>query len=136
MINSLILAAKRGVDVRIVIPGIPDKKIVYLVSESYVEPLVQGGVKIYRYTPGFVHSKVFVSDDHIATVGTINMDYRSLYLHFECGCYMEDVDVIKDIKEDLTSTLDKSKEITKEEARPKLIKSFFQALLRLVAPLM
>ena len=136
MINSLILAAKRGVDVRIVIPGIPDKKIVYLVSESYVEPLVQGGVKIYRYTPGFVHSKVFVSDDHIATVGTINMDYRSLYLHFECGCYMEDVDVIKDIKEDLTSTLEKSKEITKEEARPKLIKSFFQALLRLVAPLM
>ena len=136
MINSLVLAAKRGVDVRIVIPGIPDKKLVYLVSESYVDPLVRGGVKVYRYTPGFVHSKVFVSDDHIATVGTINMDYRSLYLHFECGCYMEDVDVIKDIKEDLTTTLEKSKEITKEEARPKLIKSFFQALLRLAAPLM
>ena len=137
MINSLILAARRGVDVRIVIPGIPDKKLVYMVSESYVEPLVKGGVKIYRYTPGFVHSKVFVSDDHIATVGTLNMDYRSLYLHFECGCYMEDVDVIKEIKEDLVTTIDeKCKEIRKEEARANLIKSFFQALLRLAAPLM
>ena len=136
MINSLVLAAKRGVDVRIVITGIPDKKIVYMVSESYVEALVKGGVKIYRYTPGFVHSKVFVSDDHIATVGTINMDYRSLYLHFECGCYMEDVDVINEIKDDLVKTIDKSKEISKEEARANIIKSFFQALLRLAAPLM
>ena len=79
MINALNLAAKRGVDVRIVIPGIPDKKVVYTLSESYVEPLIKGGVKVYKYTPGFVHSKVFVADDNIATVGTINMDYRSLY---------------------------------------------------------
>lgn len=136
MINSLTLAAKRGVDVRIVIPGIPDKKIVYTLSESYVEPLVKGGVKIYRYTPGFVHAKVFVSDDNIATVGTINMDYRSLYLHFECGCYFENVDVIKDIKKDLVQTIAKSKEISKEEAIQKPIKSIFQALLRLIAPLM
>ena len=136
MINALNLAAKRGVDVRLVIPGIPDKKFVYTVSESYVEPLVNGGVKVYRYTPGFVHSKVFVSDDHIATVGTINMDYRSLYLHFECGCYMEDVDVIKDIKKDLLDTIDKSIEISKEEAKPKLIKAVLQSFLRLAAPLM
>ena len=136
MINALNLAAKRGVDVRIVIPGIPDKKIVYTVSESYVEPLVKGGVKVYKYTPGFVHSKVFISDDHIATVGTINMDYRSLYLHFECGCYMEDVDVIKDIKKDLVETINVSKKITKEEAMPNIFKATWQALLRLVAPLM
>ena len=136
MINSLTLAAKRGVDVRIVIPGIPDKKLVYTVSESYVEPLVKGGVKVYRYTPGFVHSKVFVSDDHIATVGTINMDYRSLYLHFECGCYMEDVDAIKDIKSDLIDTIDKSNEISIKEAKLNFIKAIWQSLLRLVAPLM
>lgn len=136
MINALTLAAKRGVDVRIVIPGIPDKKIVYTLSESYVELLVKEGVKVYRYTPGFVHSKVFVSDDNIATVGTINMDYRSLYLHFECGAYLENVDVIKDIKRDLVETIEKSKEISKEEATPSLLKGIWQALLRLVAPLM
>lgn len=136
MINALNLASKRGVDVRIVIPGIPDKKIVYTLSESYVEPLVKGGVKVYKYTPGFVHAKVFISDDNVATVGTINMDYRSLYLHFECGCYLENVDVIKDIKDDLINTIAKSHEITKEVATPKLLKGVLQALLRLVAPLM
>ena len=136
MINALNLAAKRGVDVRIVIPGIPDKKLVYMISESYVEPLVNGGVKIYKYTPGFVHSKVFVSDDHIATVGTINMDYRSLYLHFECGCYMEDVDVVRDIKNDLLDSINKSREITKEEAKPHLLKAILQSVLRLIAPLL
>lgn len=101
LINALSLAAKRGVDVRIIIPGIPDKKLVYALSESYIEPLMRSGVKVYKYTPGFIHSKVFVSDDHVATVGTINLDYRSLYLHFECGLYLEDVACIKEIKRDL-----------------------------------
>ena len=136
MINALNLAAKRGVDVRIVIPGIPDKKVVYTVSESYLESLVKSGVKVYKYTPGFVHAKVFVSDDHIATCGTINMDYRSLYLHFECGCYLEDVDVIQDIKKDLVETIEKCHEVSKKEAIPNLLKGMWQALLRLVAPLM
>ena len=136
MINSLNLAAKRGVDVRIVIPGIPDKKIVYTLSESHIEPLVKSGVKVYKYTPGFVHAKVFVSDDKIATVGTINMDYRSLYLHFECGCYMENVDVIPDIKKDLIDTIDQSHEVTKKEITPNLLKWIWQALLSLIAPLM
>ena len=136
MINALALAVKRGVDVRIVIPGIPDKKIVYTLSESYVEPLVKEGVKIYKYTPGFVHSKVFVSDDKVATVGTINMDYRSLYLHFECGCYLEDVKAIKDIKDDLVKSMEKSHKVTKKEASPNLLKAIWQALLRLIAPLM
>ena len=136
MINALSLAAKRGVDVRIVIPGIPDKKLVYTVSESYVESLVNSGVKVYKYTHGFVHAKVFVADDHIATVGTINLDYRSLYLHFECGTYLEDVACIKDIKRDLEDTIQKSHKITKEEAMPSLLKAVWQGILRLVAPLM
>ena len=136
MINSLTLAVKRGVDVRIVIPGIPDKKIVYTLSESYVEPLVNAGVKVYKYTPGFVHSKVFVSDDNIATVGTINLDYRSLYLHFECGCYFENVKEIEDIKKDLVYTMKKSHQVSKDEVSFNLLKTIWQALLRLVAPLM
>ena len=136
VVNSLCLAAKRGVDVRIVIPGIPDKKIVYTVSESYILPLVKSGVKVYKYTPGFIHSKVFVADDHIATCGTINMDYRSLYLHFECGCYLENCDVIKDIKEDVINTIEKSHEVTLEECSGNVIKGVWQAFLRLVAPLM
>jgi len=83
--NALILAAKRGVDVRIITPGIPDKKIVWNITRSFYRNLIDGGVKIYEYTPGFIHGKVFVSDDIVATVGTINLDYRSLYLHFENG---------------------------------------------------
>lgn len=136
MINSLILAAKRGVDVRIVVPGIPDKKIVYSLTTSYFETLIKNGVKIYKYTPGFVHSKVFVSDDNIATVGTINLDYRSLYLHFECGIFMQDVEVIKDVKKDLVDTIGESHFVSKKEAMPKLLKSVWQAVLRLFAPLM
>ena len=136
MINSLILAAKRGVDVRIVVPGIPDKKIVYSLTTSYFETLIKNGVKIYKYTPGFVHSKVFVSDENIATVGTINLDYRSLYLHFECGIFMQDVDVIKDVKKDLIDTIGKSHLVSKKEAIPKLLKGVWQAVLRLFAPLM
>lgn len=136
VLNNLILAAKRGVDVRIVIPGIPDKKLVYSVSESYAETLAKGGVKIYKYTPGFVHSKVFVCDDNVATVGTINMDYRSLYLHFECGCYMEDAKVVSDVKNDLIETMEKCHEVTESETKTNFFKGIFQACLRLIAPLM
>ena len=84
----------------------------------------------------FVSYLVFGADDHIATVGTINLDYRSLYLHFECGTYLEDVDCIKEIKKDVLDTIEKSHEITKEETEPSLLKAVWQALLRLVAPLM
>ena len=136
MINALTLAAKRGVDVRIIIPGIPDKKLVYSLSESYVEPLVKEGVTVYKYSPGFVHSKVFVADYKVATVGTINLDYRSLYLHFECGMYMENTPSIKDVKADMLDTMDKSHKLSRKEARPSLFKAIFQALLRLFAPLM
>lgn len=136
MINALILAASRGVDVRIVVPGIPDKKIVFAVTSSYFEPLVKGGVKIYTYTPGFVHSKVFVCDDSIATVGTINMDYRSLYLHFENGNYLYGVDAVADVKADLEAAFSRAHRITEREATPRFIRGVGQSVLRLFAPLM
>ena len=134
--KALTLAAKRGVDVRIMVPKIADKKIVYSLSSSYFEELISNGVKIYAYTPGFIHSKVFVSDDKIATVGTFNLDYRSLYLHFECGVYLEEVDEIKNIKKDLENTFKESHKVTEKEATPGFIKSVWQGILRLFAPLM
>ena len=136
VINTLCFAAKRGVDVRIVIPGIPDKKIVYTLSESYIGILARAGVKIYKYKPGFVHSKVFVADDKMATVGTINLDYRSLYLHFECGCYFENGTIIEKVKSDVVDTIGKSELILKKDIHPNIIIGMFQALLRIVAPLM
>ena len=135
MINALILASKRGVDVRILIPGIPDKRMVYSLSKSYADLLIHGGVKVYKYTPGFVHAKVFVSDDNVATVGTINLDYRSLYLHFECGCYMENIPAISDIKKDVLDTISKS-EIMVRKKKVGFIKNMWYAALRLVAPLL
>ena len=136
MLNAIALASKRGVDVRIIVPGIPDKKIIYTLSTSYFEPLIKCGVKIYKYRNGFIHSKVFVSDDTVSTVGTVNLDFRSLYLHFECGVYLEEVSVIKDIKKDIEETLLESDIITNKSISHGLIKSIWQALLRLVAPLL
>ncbi len=136
MINALSRASKKGVDVRLIVPGIPDKKTVYTLTSSYFEPLIAGGVKIYKYTPGFVHSKVFVSDDEVATVGTINLDYRSLYLHFECGVYLKEVEAIKDIVKDLKETLEKCEEVTKEKVKCRFLKKLWYAILRLFAPLM
>lgn len=135
VINSLTRAAKRGVDVKIVVPGIPDKKIVYFMSSSYFEILINAGVKIYTYTPGFVHSKVFVCDDIKATVGTLNLDYRSLYLHFENGIYLENHKEITKIKEDVVNTITSSHQVTKKEAKPNFFKSILQAILRIIAPM-
>lgn len=135
VINSLTRAAKRGVDVKIIVPGIPDKKIVYFMSSSYFEILINAGVKIYTYTPGFVHSKVFVCDDIKATVGTLNLDYRSLYLHFENGIYLENHKEITKIKEDVVNTITSSHQVTKKEAKPNFFKSILQAILRIIAPM-
>ena len=134
--KALILASKRGVDVKIIVPKIADKKIVYSLSSSFFESLIKNGVEIYTYTPGFIHSKVFVSDDSVCTVGTFNLDYRSLYLHFECGIYMENVDEIKNVKKDLVKTIAESHKVTEKEATPSIIKGIWQGLLRLFAPLM
>ena len=135
MVNSLIRAAKRGVDVKIIVPGIPDKKITYTQTTSFFKVLHDGGVNIYKYTDGFVHSKVFVSDDKRAVVGTINMDYRSLYLHFENGIYMENVSEIEKIRNDVLDTLNLCKIIKNKDVKIGLVKSIWQAILRLFAPL-
>lgn len=135
MTNALIRAAKRGVDVKIIVPGIPDKKIVYTQTSSFFELLSNGGVKIYKLTKGFVHSKVYVSDDKRAVVGTINMDYRSLYLHFENGIYMENVKEIKDVKKDMDETLKDCKRLNDKDIKSSIFKSIWQSILRLFAPL-
>ena len=136
MMSALALAAKSGVDVRIITPHIPDKKIVHTTTRSYYPDLIEAGVRIYEYTPGFIHSKTFVSDDCIATVGTTNLDFRSLYLHFECGAVMYDCPAIADIKEDFLKTLDKCEEITCSHHKNNLFSRMWRAILRLYAPLM
>ncbi len=135
MVNALCRAAKRGVDVRILVPGIPDKKVVYTQTTSFFKVLFDSGVKIYKYSKGFVHSKVFLSDDVRAVVGTINMDYRSLYLHFENGIYMEEVSEIKEIVKDFEETFKDCKKLNKEDVKVGFFKSLWQAILRLFAPL-
>ena len=97
MTHALTLAAKRGVDVRIITPGIPDKKMVYSVTRSFYHNLVKHGVRIYEWTPGFCHAKMSVADDKMATCGTINLDYRSLYHHFENGCFLADCDAVLEL---------------------------------------
>ena len=136
IINALGLCAKRGVDVRIVTPGIPDKKIIYNITESYYKILIEQGVKIYEYTPGFIHAKVFVCDDKIATVGTINMDYRSLYLHFECGSLLYNSKEIKEIKKDAIETIEKSKNVVLSNMKTSIFKRILSAILRILAPLL
>ncbi len=135
MVNSLCRASKRGVDVRIIVPGIPDKKIVYTQTCSFFKVLHDSGVKIYRYDKGFVHSKVFLADDKRAVVGTINMDYRSLYLHFENGVYMENTLAIKDVYDDFDSTFKDCKKLNDEDVKVGFLKAIWQAVLRLFAPL-
>lgn len=135
MMTVLCLAAKKGVDVRIVTPGIPDKKMVYLVTESYYRQLVEAGVQIYRYTPGFIHSKCFVCDDEVAAVGTINMDYRSLYLHFECGVLIYKSRAVMQVKEDVLKTIGESEVVTEDMCKKNIVITLLQAVLRVFAPL-
>lgn len=134
--TSLMMASKRGVDVRIVTPGIPDKKTVYYLTQSYYEDLINAGVKIYQYAPGFIHSKCFLCDDDIAVVGTINMDYRSLYHHFECGIYFYKASVCKTLKEDMINTFEESCLISKEWCRKNIRSGILGPVLKLLAPMM
>lgn len=137
MLVTLGNAAKSGVDVRIVTPGIPDKKMVYLLTQSYYAPLLKNGVRIYQYTPGFIHAKCFVCDDEIATVGSVNLDFRSLYLHFECGVWMYRSRAVMQVKEDCLATFEESEEMTPEFCRSRpLAVRMLQSVLRLFAPLL
>ncbi len=134
MEQTLITAVKSGVDVRIVTPGIPDKKIVNETTKSYYPNLIRNGVKIYEYQPGFIHAKTFLCDDKYATVGSINLDYRSLYLHFECGVWMYKTSCIKDIKDDFIGIFAESKEA--EETECGFNRQMFRGVMELLAPLL
>lgn len=137
MTTALSAAAKSGVDVRIITPHVPDKWYVHAVSRAYYEMLVEAGVKIYEYTPGFVHAKTFVVDDEYAVVGTINLDYRSLYLHFECAVWMYQTTSVAEVRDDFFKTQNMSQEITLEQCRNvSFLRRLGRSLLRVFAPLM
>ncbi|MDE6397929.1 MAG: cardiolipin synthase, partial [Clostridiales bacterium] len=136
-VTALCLAAQSGVDVRITMPHIPDKRIVFTMSRSFYPVLLKAGVKIYEYLPGFVHAKSMLCDDSVAYVGTCNLDYRSFYLHYECGTILYDVPALADMKTDYLSTLEKCKQITYEEATDvRAVTKLARSVLRLFAPLM
>lgn len=134
--TALCMAAKRGVDVRMITPGIPDKKLVYRLTRSYYPTLLRAGVKIYEYTPGFIHAKSFVCDDKLCVVGTINMDYRSLYLHFECGTLMYNNPEIKRVKKDDLDTMEKCRKVELSDMKTNFLGELFDSFLRSVAPLL
>lgn len=137
MATSLCDAAKSGIDVRLITPGIADKKLVNLLTKSYYDRLIEAGVKIYEYTPGFVHAKIFVSDDETAVVGTINLDYRSLAHHFENAIWMYKTDIVADIKKDFLDTQEKCERITLEKCMKKSFgKIIFLPILRLFSPML
>ena len=134
---ALKYAAKRGVETVIIMPHIPDKLYAYLLARSYYEELLKAGVRIFEYTPGFVHAKMFVCDDEEAVVGTINLDFRSLYLHFECAAYFCQSPVVPEVERDMQETLLKCEEITLAACRSyPFVKRFAGKALRLFAPLM
>lgn len=137
MINALINASLRGVDVRIILPHIPDKKTIFMLSRSNYFELVKNNVKVYEFTPGFIHSKMVLCDNEIAILGTINFDYRSFIHHFECACFMYKVDCVKEMYEDFNNTISSSEEITIDKIKkPGLIKRTFLAILKFFAPLL
>ena len=135
--NAICFAAQRGVDVRLILPGIPDKKFAYLLAKTYFPVLVESGVKIYTYTPGFLHSKSFVADGRRAFVGSINLDYRSLYHHFECGALLYDVPCIAEIEEDFQKTILECEPVTQERLKQeKLLSRVAGGVLKAIAPLL
>ncbi len=137
MTHAMCLAAKRGVDVRIITPGIPDKKMVYSVTRSFYHALVRDGVRIFEWTPGFCHAKMCIVDDAMATCGTINLDYRSLYHHFENGCFLYDCQAVLDMKKDFDATFAESREVTEQyrSGRSAVMRAG-QLILRLFAELL
>lgn len=137
MLTTLIRAAKSGIEVIIIMPHIPDKWYAFAVAKTYYKELIEGGVQIYEYAPGFVHAKVFVSDDDTATVGSINLDFRSLYLHFENGVFIYDNPEVQKVEEDFQNTLVKCHKVTVTEVRNRgVLMKVAGQVLRLVAPLM
>lgn len=136
ILGALRLAARKGVDVRLITPHIPDKKMVFLMTRSNYKVLMGDGVRIYEYTPGFIHAKNFLCDDVFAVCGTINLDYRSLVHHFECGVWMYDTDCIPDMKQDFLDTLKKSREVTEKGARLPVWQGLVAGALKILFPLL
>lgn len=137
MITALTFAAKRGVQVQIIMPHVPDKEYAFALAKTYYSQLMKAGVEIYEYEPGFVHSKVFVSDDRKAVVGTVNLDYRSLYHHFECGLYMQENEEIAAIERDFLETREKCIKMEKDFWKKEpVLRRITGLVLKIVAPLM
>lgn len=136
--TALGYAAKSGIDVRIVVPGISDKWYVQKISNCYYKELLDQGVKFYRYNPGFVHTKDCVSDDKIATVGTVNLDYRSLYLHFEDGTVFYKNKIVMDVKKDIMDMIENDcTEITVDEMNGRnIFDKIFSGILKIFGPLL
>lgn len=137
MEKTIMHAAMGGIDVRIILPHIPDKKIAFSIARTYYPNLLRAGVKIYEYEPGFIHAKTFLSDDKTAVVGTINLDFRSLYLHYECGVLFYRNEKLADIKKDFTDTFQKCIQVDIDYYRSiSVVKRFFGRIWRIFGPLM
>ena len=137
METALRFAAERGVDVRLILPGIPDKRLPYALAKTHYRSLLESGVRIYEYSPGFVHAKVFVCDDREAAVGSVNLDYRSLYHHFECGAYLRGTDCIPQIEADFLETQKKCRTVTPETVKHEKLRVKLEgALMKVLAPLL
>lgn len=134
--QSIENAALRGVEVKIIVPHIPDKKLVFGMTQSFYKRLMDAGVKIYEYEPGFVHAKSYLADDEYAMIGTINLDYRSLVHHFENGVWMYHCESIKALKNDIDATLKKSIHVTPELLKTSLFQRFIRSVVRIFAPLL
>lgn len=135
LMDAVLAAAHRGVDVRIIMPGIPDKKLIFRMSRSFYQVLLTGGVRIYEYTPGFVHAKSFVSDDKVATIGTVNLDYRSLFLHFENNSLFYRSGIVARVKEDFLATQAKCSERSPYDRKQYSRRWVVDGILRIFAPL-
>lgn len=135
LLDSFVRAARRGVDVRIIMPGIPDKKFVYRMSRSFYSVLLEAGVKIYEYTPGFVHAKASLIDGVVGTVGTVNLDYRSLFLHFENNSLFYRASLLDDLKKDFLATQEKCVERTTQNIGKGFWKWLIDGVMRIFAPL-
>lgn len=137
MTSVLVNASKRGVDVKIITPFIADKKPVLETTRAHYRPLLEANIEIYEYTPGFIHSKNFICDDLHSIVGTINLDYRSLYLHFECATWLYNSKIVRNIKSDFLETMNKSKKITLNELNEiSMLRKLYRSILKVFAPLM
>ncbi|MGN1119643.1 MAG: phospholipase D-like domain-containing protein, partial [Oscillospiraceae bacterium] len=134
--QSMENAAMRGVDVRIITPHVPDKKIIFMMTQSYYKRLIEAGVRIYEYKPGFVHAKVYLSDDEYGIIGTINLDYRSLVHHFENGVWLYKHDVLSEIKDDINATITQSVEMKIGDIKNNFLQRFIRSLVKIFSPML